>query len=235
MSALATLANSANYYLTFFYSTRAGSGSSTDSTLTVLFNGVQVWSSVPSLAVLAGWVNATTAVFTSASNGVNLVQFVDTSASNSDKTVLIDSITITNAPASPSTAASSSSTGSGVPSSAAMSSSAVSSSATVSSTTASAAVVALSSSSSSSTGSASAPVYYLFPGSTYGFDAVNVNGFVYDPPVTATQLFTWPTGINLGLGGGGIAQSGRSVQGLTHATMHRSTMPKGFILAAAHL
>ena len=65
--------------------------------------------------------------------------------------------------------------------------------------------------SSSSTGAAPAglSVHTLVSGVTYGFDSLSlVGGYQYNPPTSAAQPFTWPL---IGLGGGGVAQLGRSV------------------------
>ena len=204
MSVPVALIGGANFYITFFYATRAATGSATQSTLRVLVNGAQVWSSGTNLTT-AGWQPATTSGFVSTNGGINLLQFVDTSSSGLDKTVLIDSITVVSgAPPAFSSATPSSSTSVGVSSSAALSSSAISSSATVSSTAAarSSSTAAVSSSAAStSTGRPAAgvlgdPQFIGLRGQS--FQVHGIDGAVYalisEPAMQLNSRFQFLTG-----------------------------------------
>ena len=69
-------------------------------------------------------------------------------------------------------------------------------------------------SSSSSSSSASTPpaipTYYLYPSTLYDFEtpslAFSPLPYLYNPPTSAAQPFTWPTVITTGNGGGGVAE-----------------------------
>ena len=101
MTAAASLSAGYYYNITFYYAARAGGSPGemgpdydTQSTLTVLANGVQVWTSGPNLSDSGGWVYAVSASFAGVQGGGNTIQFIDQSSSNDDHTILIDSVTI---------------------------------------------------------------------------------------------------------------------------------------------
>ena len=180
MSASAYLTGGYSYNVTFYYAARAASssepeaGNATQSTLSVLINGAQVWTSGPNLSDTGGWIYAVSSSF-AAANGVNSIVFVDQSSTNDDHAVLVDSVTIVNvggvgsAPGSPSSSSSTPSASSVSASSAAAASSSSAGSAASSASAVgapSSSSAASAASSSSATGAVSSSISAAAPSSS---------------------------------------------------------------------